>query len=763
MREPDTHQRELAAERQHIDRMYRRLDAERAAAATELARVLRDSAATGHEDRWNREVSVRTVSERQNRLRVAEGGLCFGRIDGSPNENVHGSVYIGRIGLSDEDDADGQLLTDWRAPVSRAFYCATGARPEGLTRRRHFHTRDRHVRDFHDEVFDLDTVAAESADGDLGLDPDAALLAALNAPRDGSMHDIVSTIQAEQDEIIRLPNTGVVVIEGGPGTGKTAVAMHRIAYLLYTHRERLARRGVLIVGPNPRFLDYIGQVLPSLGETDVVFATPGRFWPGLQVTVEDVPAATAVKGSARMVDVLRAAVADRQALPEVPIPIQLDDVTVALDRAVASRARRKARAGRMSHNQGRPVFRRAVIDELARRAVQTIGAGWLGGADRSGIAAGLAEDVRAELAGSSQLRAALDRLWPPMTPQRLVGGLLTSHRRLAAAARGVLDDAERDLLYRPRRDAWTVSDAPLLDEAAELLGELPRPDRAAAARARRDADLGYAEGVLQILDTEEDPDGELLRAVDLLDAENLFARHEERDNRDLAERAAEDREWTYGHVVVDEAQELSEMDWRVIMRRCPSRSMTIVGDLAQRRSAAGARSWGAMLEPYVARRWAYRRLTVNYRTPAEIMAVAERVVAEVDPGQPMPVSVRSTGVRPWSHRVAAGDLADAVAGAVSREAGALTEGSVVVIAPDEAAAGDWRDRVNGWPVLTPRDAKGLEFDVVIIVEPGVIHAAGPHGPAELYVALTRATQRLGVLHTAALPAVLADTLSVRPA
>jgi DNA helicase IV len=286
---------------------------------------------------------------------------------------------------------------------------------------------------------------------------------------------------------------------------------------------------------------------------------------------------------------------------------------------------------------------------------------------------------------------------------------------------------------------------PLLDEAAELLGPVDPDSARRLAGLERQEREAYAGGVLQMLDLDAEELDQELSAVDLIDPSRLSERHVERDGRDLAERAAADREWTYGHVVVDEAQELSEMDWRVLMRRCPGRSFTVVGDLAQRQSPAGARSWAAMLDRYVPGRWTYRELTVNYRTTAEIMAVAARVLALVDPALRPPASVRGGGVPPWARRVPVADLAAAVARSVRAEAAAVGEGSVAVIVPEglavEAPA----------TVLTPRAAKGLEFDAVVVVEPQRILAADPNGAADLYVALTRATQRLGILHTAALP------------
>jgi DNA helicase IV len=326
----------------------------------------------------------------------------------------------------------------------------------------------------------------------------------------------------------------------------------------------------------------------------------------------------------------------------------------------------------------------------------------------------------------------VNALWPELTPQALLADLFGSPERLTSAA-AALPPADRAALAREDGAAWTVSDVPLLDEAAELLGP-PAAARAGAKRAARRAaeGLGYAADVLRLLDTEPADDDEI-RAVDLVHADLLAERQEEIDHRTIAERAAADREWVYGHVVVDEAQELSDMDWRVLLRRCPTRSFTVVGDLAQRRSVAGAHSWGDALERYAPGRWTHRVLTVGYRTPAEIMAVAADVLAAHSPGCTTPEAARSTGVRPWARSVGPDDLVEAVRDEVGGP------GSVAVIAP-----GGFPD-VPGATVLTPREAKGLEFDSVLLVEPQRMH------PADLYVAITRATQRLGVLHTEPLP------------
>ncbi|WP_245776162.1 RNA polymerase recycling motor ATPase HelR [Saccharopolyspora flava] len=702
------HDEELRSERAHVAGLYARLDAERARAETRYQRALGDTATSPME----RDVEVRAQARELQRLNVADHGLCFGRLDADDGERR----YIGRIGLFDEADDHRPLLLDWRAPAARPFYTATAAHPESMRRRRQLHSRGREITGFTDEVLGC-------PDGDTA--GDAALLAAVNAPRGEGMRDIVATIQAEQDRIIRLDHPGVLVIEGGPGTGKTVVALHRVAYLLYTQRERMERSGVLVVGPNPQFLNHIGRVLPSLGESDVVFATTGDLLPGLRVTAEDAPEIAEFKGSLTILDVLRAAIADRQRLPEQPWEIELEDVSVRIDAATAEWAREEARDSGLPHNEARAVFVDVVGYVLTERATARIGRGWLTREDEAW--GSIREEVRAELAEHRGLREAIDALWPELTPQQLLADLYTSPERLRAVG--------AEALLRDEGEAWTVSDVPLLDELVDLLGEVKTPS------AEEDSD--YAAGVLEILQVERHDlmdDEDHLLAQDLLDASDLAERFVEHDTRDLAERAAADRDWTYRHVVVDEAQELSEMDWRVLMRRCPSRSFTVVGDLAQRRSAAGARTWAAMLDRYVPGRWAYRELTVNYRTPAEIMELAAGLLAEFAPGVAAPASVRSTGVEPWFRQVDASEMSCAVEEFTSEESGC--EGTSVVIGPP------------GTPgAVTPTDTKGLEFDAVLLVEPAEILAT-PRGAADLYVALTRATQRLGILHTTPLPDVL---------
>ncbi|MFD8161882.1 HelD family protein [Streptomyces malaysiensis] len=732
-------------EQEFLDLLNGRL-AELRAQAEEAVTEALTLEGTTFQARLERDVLVAERSGLLAAFEAGERGLCFGRLMFRDGRDHH----IGRIGIRRDDEDRTPLVVDWRADVARPFYLATGHTPMGLRRRRHITTEGPEVTGLHDEILDLsDTIRT----GHEGSDADAVLLAALDAARTGRMHDIVQTIQAEQDQIIRAPHRGVHVVEGGPGTGKTVVALHRAAYLLYAHRESLARRAVLIVGPNPAFLGYIGEVLPSLGETGVLLATVGELFPGVTATGTDTPEAAEVKGRAEMADALARCVRDRQTLPDPAIVIPHDDGELVLDRDIASEAGHKARETGLPHNLARPHFAFRVIDALTDQLVDRIGADPYGGPNLLG-----ADDIAQlgkAIAVNPEVHAAIQELWPALTPQRLVADFLDDPRHLS--------DADAAAIRRTDGE-WTPADVPLLDEAAELLGHDDSAARA-AEEAERQERIDYAQGVLDLsygsrtleFEDREDEESEVLAAHDLIDAERLADRAEERDHRSAAERAAADRTWAFGHIIVDEAQELSAMAWRLLMRRSPTRSMTLVGDPAQTAEPGGCGSWSSILEPYVGDRWEHTRLGVNYRTPTEIMEVAARVARTVDPAFQPPRSVRATGVRPWAEHT--GDLPGAVAAAVARET--RTEGRLAVIAPrgrhdalsaalPQASTGRSPDLTSAVVLLDPRQAKGLEFDTVIVAEPAEF------GTSDLYVALTRATQRLGVLHTGPLPEGLRD-------
>jgi DNA helicase IV len=451
-----------------------------------------------------------------------------------------------------------------------------------------------------------------------------------------------------------------------------------------------------------------------------------------------------------MADVLVDVVRDRQALPDPVIAVEHDRDILMLDEGLVQMARERTRALGLPHNAAREHFEGHILNTLTDMLAERIGTDPFDGTnllDPSDIT-----QIRDDLAENPEVWSAIDQLWPRVTPARLVADFL-------AAPEGYVSDEDAAAIRRPVTRAWTTADVPLLDEAAELLGEDDRIARALAER-HRNAQVAYAQGVLDVsyasrtyeFEDKDEEDSEVLSAHDIIDAERFAERHEEDDHRSAAERAAADRTWAFGHIIVDEAQELSPMAWRLLMRRSPTRSMTLVGDPAQTSEAAGVGSWSEILSPYVEDRWEHTRLAVNYRTPSEIMDLAAAVPRAENPDFEPPSSVRSTGVRPWVRL--AHDLPGAVAKAVAELAPA--EGRLAVIAPrdlhrtlaarlDGVTAGEEPDLTRAVVLLDPRQAKGLEFDSVLVVEPS------RYSTSDLYVALTRATQSLGVLHSGELP------------
>ncbi|MEU4291415.1 ATP-binding domain-containing protein [Kribbella sp. NPDC026596] len=746
---------EIAAEQGEVTAMYDRLDILRERAEADLQRVQGEETTDTNQGWTERESFTDLFSGRFSQLSSVERGLCFGRIDETGGDRFH----IGRIGLFSEDY--DPILIDWRTPVAQVFYRATAADPLGVKRRRHIRLRGRTVVGVDDDVLDLDALGDAERSTLIG---EAALLSSLGASRTGRMNEIVATIQSEQDEIIRSGLPGVLVVQGGPGTGKTVVALHRAAYLLYTYREQLARSGVLVVGPNSTFLRYIDQVLPSLGETDVVLATIGELYPGVEATAPESPQAARIKGELVMAEVLAQAVRGFQLVPAAPITLKIDQHELVLRPGVVRKAQSQARASDEPHNRARPIFVRRILKALTNQIVDRIGRQYVGAED--------IEDIRKELSEDDRLQGLLDRLWPELTPQLLIGVLFSSADRLEAAAPQLTDD-ERATVLRPLDAGWTRSDVALLDEAAELLGDTgaivaARNRQAAASDAAEASNREYARDVVDI---ELTADRIELMPWEIEQFADLVARRAQliENPVTLAERAASDRTWVFGHVIVDEAQELSEMDWRMLMRRCPRRSMTLVGDIAQTGSAAGVRSWADLLDLYAPRRWRSAELTVNYRTPAEIMAVASDVLAAIDPSQQPPTSVRETGVEPWTRSVPAEEFTDALISAIKSEREAIGDGRLAVIVPSpryDELAGVLPDVAHSHdPSVLDADAalldvlqsKGLEFDAVLIADPAGIVTESDRGLSDLYVAVSRATKRLGILSPGDLPEVLRRT------
>lgn len=773
---PDQDEADLAHEQAHLNELLHRIDSAREQLEARLKDVRKEADIDDPQGLMMRDREARDINHRLEQYTAAEIGLMFGRIDVEDDEPenpvpaVDGSTqldrrYIGRIGLHDNDETMRTLLMDWRAPMARPFYLATTLHPDGVHTRRHIKTRGRTIVSVSDErlTADRDEPAVESST----VATEGALLDAVNRARTQHMRDIVETIAAEQDRIIRSEHRGVTVVQGAPGTGKTAVALHRAAYLLYTWREQLEKSGVLIIGPNKRFLQYISQVLPSLGETGVVLATPGTLLPSLRTVPETSLLAREVKGSIEMVTILADAVRTWQTVPDSPIDFTIDGVSITLTPAMVRAARTRARRSRKPHNQARPLFVEHAVRSLSDAMAEAIGADPLGGDNL--LSARDRVQLREDLSTETQVLEALDDFWPELSPEQVL-------RRLYANPEEAAPDYDEPtwagLWRRTEKEGedsrgeadssavtWTDADAPLIDELADLLGVIDDEEAAAKEREQWLEKIAEAQEALDILTgsaSQDLDDGfapEVLMAYDVIDAESLADRQRVRDTRTTAQRASDDVRWAFGHVIVDEAQELSAMAWRMIFRRSPNRWMTIVGDPAQTGNPAGVETWDEALTPFVDKRWQLHELTVNYRTPGDISAIAEQLLAEIAPDQQAPVALRETGsgveYRARGELLAAvrqarGAAGDGLVGVIYGP-GTLTDNELAAIQDLQAEAG------AEVMVADTSSSKGLEFDEVVLVEPADIVEASPMGLNDIYVAITRSTQGLTVVHNQPLP------------
>jgi DNA helicase IV len=727
---------ELAREREYVSTLYARLDALKVETQAQLDAVRRSNPGGTHQNRSERDSFARIYTDRIAQLNEVDERLAFGRLQLTDGVNR----YIGRIGLRDDEQLP--ILLDWRVPQASAFYQATAATPLGARSRRHLTSKGREVTRIEDEIFDRDLLEGDTSD----LQGEGALLAALSAERTGRMSDIVATIQAEQDRIIRSDLAGVLVVQGGPGTGKTAVALHRAAFLLYSHRERLKSTGVLIVGPSPAFLQYIEAVLPSLGETGVVLSSVGQLYPGIDTSLEDAPDVAALKGSGEMAQIIARGVRSRQKVPTDKQVLDVNGEKLVLEPQMIANAMASAQQSRKPHNVARERFQKSVLSSLTKKLADQLRAH--GNTIDESDFSWLREDLRA----SYDVRVALNTAWLPLTPEKFIQDLFARPNWLATLTPRWSDE-QRALLRRDRDAPFTISDIPLLDEAAELLGEFDAKNDAEKRerKQQRKRDVENAEAAIHNMGVEG-----------LVNAEDLAAGFGETAVRgSTADRAAADRSWTYGHIVVDEAQELSPMQWRVLRRRCPLRSFTIVGDVAQASAAAAAPNWREALRALTTD-FRLEELTVNYRTPAQITEAAEAMAL----AHGLPIT-RSSAVRDseWpvdSLTVDADELVAAVLDVVDEDREIDSRGTLAVIAPPSlrhaifvALQRDHHDTVGEGAqglsrpiaVLTPQESKGLEFDSVVIVEPNQIITGSARGVGALYVSMTRPTQRLHLVGT----------------
>jgi len=653
----------------------------------------------------DRDLEIHRLTARLRTLRRFGLDLCLGRIVGADN---HGPVYVGRLGLT--DSAGRRLLVDWRSPAAEPFFGATHANPMGLASRRRYRWTRGRISDYWDEVF-----TQEGLDGNAALDDQSAFIASLGAGRSDRMRDVLGTIQADQDAIIRAGSRGALVVDGGPGTGKTVVALHRSAYLLYSDPRLGHRRGgVLFIGPHKPYLAYVSDVLPSLGEEGVLTCTLRDLVPeGAAAGTEADPDVARLKSSADLVKAIEPAVRFYEQPPadgmtvETPwsdIWLSADDWAEAFD----------APEPGTPHNEARE----QIFDELVAILMDSCDG-----------------DVPAELFRKSllqnrELLTALYRAWPLLEPADLVGDLWSVPAYLRMCAPWLSPDEVKQLQRRDAQ-AWTVSDLPLLDAARHRLGD-PETSRRkrrhdAAVAAEREQMTRVVDNLIEAARVADDEYG--IGLVTMLRGEDF---HDALVDESALPAADPDRlAGPFAHIVVDEAQELTDAEWQMLLLRCPSRSFTIVGDRAQARHGF-IESWQERLERVGFDQISLASLTINYRTPQEVMAEAEPVIRAVLPDANVPTSVRSSGV-PVVYR-SVSDLGVVLGSWLAEHA----EGIACVIGDPTFPA---TSRVRS---LTPELAKGLEFDLVILVNPEDF-GQGIEGSVDRYVAMTRATQQLVIL------------------
>ncbi|MBA2558488.1 MAG: AAA family ATPase [Propionibacteriales bacterium] len=693
-------EQEVKHEQSVVDRIYARLEAA-AVAAKSLAADGHARARLGNESGLvERDAIVFQAARRLAMIDAAHDGLVFGRLDTHDPE----PRYIGRLGLRDEQRE--VLLVDWRAPAAAVFYQATSQDPLGVIRRRVLQSAGERVIGMQDDLLD-----AQAAPDDMVVIGDGALMAALARSRDRSMHSVVATIQKEQDDAIRAPQRGVTSIVGGPGTGKTVVALHRAAYLLYTDRRRYENGGVLVVGPNPVFMAYIEQVLPSLGETSVSLRAVGEIVDGVRTSRHDRPAVAAIKGSARMRPLL--ARTARGPAPHAPTSYRIfyrDDVLT-----LSARQLRTIRRDLLGSGQQRNQAKHAVADALLSALWEQVSG------DRA-LERGKDEFVHTLLG----LREFTDfaQAWWPVVDAVDVLGWLADRERLASDASGLFPPSEIDDLVESFGEDLTVEDVPLIDELRYLLGEAPEPE----------------------------PDADPLEDLydDMVPELSTLGQRSSRGGSATGRPNASTENDGYAHLLVDEAQDLSPMQWRMLGRRGRAASWTVVGDPAQS-------SWPLPIEASAARGDALGdkpdtviRLSTNYRNSAEIFELAAEVARAAIPGADLPAAVRRTGVWPRQHDVDRRDL-PAVVREVTADLVDMVDGTVGVVVPTgrRAEVDAWLGERDGFrvPVLEALDTKGLEFDAIVVVEPDAIVAESRAGSRTLYVVLTRATQQLDIVGT----------------
>ena len=689
----------IADDEQHFAALAASLEQTVAELSARLDETRRAPGGSGQQA-LDRDQEIHRLTARLRTLRQYSLDLCLGRMVGERDAEP---VYVGRLGLTDREGR--RLLVDWRSPAAEPFFGATHANPMGLVSRRRYRWTRGRITDYWDEVF-----SAEALEGHAALDDQSAFVASLGSSRSDRMRDVLGTIQADQDAIIRAGSRGTLVVDGGPGTGKTVVALHRSAYLLYADPRLGHRRGgVIFVGPHRPYLAYVADVLPSLGEGGVQTCTLRDLVPeGANAVPEADPEVARLKASADLVRAIEPAVALYEEPPTVGMEVETPWADLWVSTADWAEAFEAPDPG-TPHNEAQEEILDALVGILVDKAVDDVPA----------------EELTRFLSRSRELHAALDRAWTLLEPTDVVGDLWSVPAYLRRCAPW-LTPAEVQLLQRDDPTRWTLSDLPFLDVARQRLGD----PQASRRNRRREAEVAAQRvqmaDVIDHLVATDDSEMRVMSMLRVSDAQSIIV-----DEDALVTAEPDLLAGPFAHVVVDEAQELTDAEWQMLLQRCPSRSFTVVGDRAQARHGF-AESWEERLQRVGLDRIQLASLTVNYRTPVEVMSEAEPVIRAVLPDANVPTSVRSTGV-PVRHG-SVSELDDVVDAWLA----ANPDGIGCVIG---SPTFEPRPRVRS---LTPELSKGLEFDLVVLVDPASL-GAGVEGAVDHYVAMTRATQQLVVL------------------
>ena len=721
---------DLAAEQKYLAKANDHLEAMRVSAREMMESVLGTPRGGTHQARAERDVIVRQSLARLEQLEIGDQALSFGGIDYDTVLAQVCTYHIGRLAVSDETMEP--LVVDWRAPVAEPFYRATGKEPMGLSRRRHFALEHKVLVSIEDELFDSDgEISGQQDSGELRLAGPGSLFAAVTRTRTGRMVDIVSTIQAQQDEVIRSPLSGMLIVQGGPGTGKTAVALHRAAYLLYTYRMRLERQGVLVVAPSRIFARYIDHVLPSLGETGVQITTVHGLAGFGEATLNESEEEARLKGDLRMIGFITKAIRDRERPLKHPVEVALGAYVVTVTPEDTAEAIRTTKRRSGTHNQRHRFVESLLAVKIADKYLaksdvrfsepgsgdgefdeELVNFGEAGAAEENQAKRALALRVRK----SPEFQRLIQRIWPRLSPEMLVADLYSHLPLIRLAGKSILSEAEMKLLYRPgssggKAKSWSRSDLVLLNEAKVHLGSYQkRSDEA-------------------------------------------------------------DEERAYGHLIVDEAQDLTPLAARMVGRNSLSGSMTLVGDVAQATSPFGQRTWQEIVSPMQkVDSFKLVELKVNYRTPQEVMDIAGGLLEEFAPELKPAISIRHSGEPVVMTSVGTEKFFGLLADVVRNEVGLVEPGTVALIVPDVekvvyleelARAGLNASAFPQEPlsVLSIREAKGLEFDSVVISGANRLLPAGALNLQALFVAMTRTTKRLVFVHNSDVPDVIVDLIS----